>query len=165
VREVDATTIIEGDDDYFGEDDHMAHHYNTSTFYRDLRALQKSKEEVFKKNRASVFKKLSIFELSVLILLGQWERLAEHYVDYTGEANQQQIRLDLTWSSFLVIILSCVIHTARSLSVCSIYPRLLHAHLRLPVVLLLSCPSTVVASPPMILGFPLTALYHPSHVL
>jgi len=114
VREVDATTIIEGDDDYFGEDDHMAHHYNTSTFYRDLRALQKSKEEVFKKNRASVFKKLSIFELSVLILLGQWERLAEHYVDYTGEANQQQIRLELTWSSFLVIIVSCVIHTAHS---------------------------------------------------
>jgi hypothetical protein len=40
---INATTIIDGDDDYFGEDDHMAHHYNTNVYYRDLKELQASK--------------------------------------------------------------------------------------------------------------------------
>ena len=40
---VNSTTIIEGDDDYFGEDDHMAHHYNANVTHRDLLAHQASK--------------------------------------------------------------------------------------------------------------------------
>jgi hypothetical protein len=40
---VNSTCIINGDDDYFGEDDHMAHHYNINVYYRDLPALQASK--------------------------------------------------------------------------------------------------------------------------
>eukprot|EP00607_Mallomonas_marina_P007285 CAMPEP_0182417664 /NCGR_PEP_ID=MMETSP1167-20130531/2108_1 /TAXON_ID=2988 /ORGANISM="Mallomonas Sp, Strain CCMP3275" /LENGTH=362 /DNA_ID=CAMNT_0024591369 /DNA_START=305 /DNA_END=1393 /DNA_ORIENTATION=+ len=91
VPEVDATTIIDGDDDYFGEDDHMAHHYNTTVYYRDLPELHKKKEEIFKKNRASVFQKVSIFELSILIVLGQWEKLAEIYVDYSGSMTKPEI--------------------------------------------------------------------------
>ena len=91
IPEVDATAIIEGDDDSFGEDDHMAHHYNTSTYYRDLPALQASKVEAFKRTKASVFRGLSIFELSVLILLGQWDKLADHYVDYTGKMTRGEI--------------------------------------------------------------------------
>lgn len=91
IPEVNATTIIEGDDDYFGEDDHMAHHYNTTVFYKDLPALQASKVEVFKRRRASVFRQLSIFELSILIVLGQFEKLAEHYVDYAGTMTKAEI--------------------------------------------------------------------------
>jgi hypothetical protein len=33
-----------------------------------------------------VFKKLSIVELSIFILLGLWDKLADHYVDYSGNA-------------------------------------------------------------------------------
>jgi len=91
VPEVDATCIIEGEDDYFGEDDHMAHHYNPSVYYRDLQELQKSKIEDYKRTKGSVFSGLSIFELSVLILMGQWEKLADHFVDYSGKMNKQEI--------------------------------------------------------------------------
>jgi len=88
---VNATTIINGDDDYFGEDDHMAHHYNQNVYFRDLPALQASKLEEFKKYKASVFQKLSIVELSIFVLLGLWDKLAEHYVDYSGTMSKEEI--------------------------------------------------------------------------
>jgi hypothetical protein len=88
---VNATTIIDGDDDYFGEDDHMAHHYNTSVYFRDLPELQKSKVDEFKKYKASVFKEISIVELSIYVLLGVWDRLADHYVDFSGTMSKEEI--------------------------------------------------------------------------
>lgn len=91
IPSVNATTIIEGDDDSFGEDDHMAHHYNSTVYYRDLPELQASKVEEFKKYHSSVFRKLSIVELSIYIILGVWEKLADHYVDFTGELTREQI--------------------------------------------------------------------------
>lgn len=89
---VDATTIIDGDDDYFGEDDHMAHHYNANVYFKDLPAHQKSKIEEWKKHKASVFKGCSIVELSVFILFGLWDELASHYVDYTGTMTRDEIK-------------------------------------------------------------------------
>ena len=88
---VNSATIIDGDDDYFGEDDHMAHHYNNSVYYRDLPELQKSKVEEFKTFHASVFKKISVVELSIFVLFNLWDQLAEHYVDYTGKMSRQEI--------------------------------------------------------------------------
>jgi len=89
---VNSSTIIEGDDDYFGEDDHMAHHYNANVGYKDLAALQASKVEEFKAKKASVFRKLSILELSIFILFGLWDKLADHYVDYTGKMTRDEIK-------------------------------------------------------------------------
>lgn len=88
---VDATCIVKGDDDYFGEDDHMAHHYNPNVYYRDLPALQHSKEPEFSKHHGSVFKEISIVELSIYILFQVWDRLADHYVDYTGKMTKEEI--------------------------------------------------------------------------
>lgn len=88
---VNSSTIINGDDDYFGEDDHMAHHYNSGVYYRDLPVLQKSKVEEFKKYKASVFQKLSVVELSIFIVFQLWDKLAEHYVDYSGAMTKQEI--------------------------------------------------------------------------
>lgn len=89
---VNSSTIIEGDDDYFGEDDHMAHHYNSNVGYKDLPALQASKVEEFKAKKASVFRKLSILELSIFILFGLWDKLADHYVDYSGTMTRDEIK-------------------------------------------------------------------------
>lgn len=88
---VNSTCIIEGDDDYFGEDDHMSHHYNTNVYFRDLKVHQATKTEEFKQYRASVFRRLSIVELSIFILLGLWDKIAEHYVDYSGTMSKEQI--------------------------------------------------------------------------
>ena len=88
---VNSTTIIDGEDDYFGEDDHMAHHYNTNVYYRDLKAHQQSKIEDFKKYKASVFRKLSILEVSIFVLFGLWDKLADFYVDYSGTMSKEEI--------------------------------------------------------------------------
>eukprot|EP01033_Poteriospumella_lacustris_P012007 gene12007-8573_t len=91
IQVVDSTTIVNGTDDVFGEDDHMAHHYNTGVYFKDLPAHQASKVEEFKRHRASVFHTLSIAELSIFILLGLWDKLAEYYVDYTGKMTKEEI--------------------------------------------------------------------------
>ncbi|RYH04685.1 hypothetical protein EON65_46800 [archaeon] len=74
-----------GEDDLFGEDDHMTHHYSTGTYFKDLPTYQKTKMAEWAKHKASVFRTLSIVELSIFILFGLWEKLADYYVDYTGE--------------------------------------------------------------------------------
>lgn len=89
---VNSTTIIEGDDDSFGEDDHMAHHYNSNVYFRDLPAHQQTKIEEFKQFKASVFKGLSIVELSVFILLRLWDKLADHYVDFSGTLSREEVK-------------------------------------------------------------------------
>jgi fatty acid desaturase len=89
---IDATTIIDGEDDYFGEDDHMAHHYHTNVYFRDLPAHQQSKLDEFKKYKGSVFKGCSILELSIFLLFSLWDELAKHYVDYTGEMTKEDIK-------------------------------------------------------------------------
>lgn len=91
IKCINATTIINGEDDYFGEDDHMAHHYATNVFYKDLDAYRETQREEFARYKASVFEKLSIAELSVFLILGQWEKLADHYVDYSNSMDKQTI--------------------------------------------------------------------------
>lgn len=92
VPSVNSSTIVEGEDDFFGEDDHMAHHYHTGVYYRDLAAHQSTKVEEFARTKASVFKQLSIVELSIFILLGLWDKLADHYVDYSGRMTRDEIK-------------------------------------------------------------------------
>ena len=89
---VDATAIIEGEDDYFGEDDHMAHHYYLSVYYKDLPAHQKTMEGDFRKYKGSVFRGCSILELSMYIIFSMWDQLADHYVDYTGKMTRDEIK-------------------------------------------------------------------------
>ena len=70
----------------------MAHHYNPSVYYKDLAALQASKIADFIKYKASVFRGLSIVELSIFLLLGLWDKLADHYVDYSGLMTRDEIK-------------------------------------------------------------------------
>jgi hypothetical protein len=82
---VNSTCIIDGNDEYFGEDDHMAHHYATHVYWRDLPEYRKTKVEEFKKYNAMIFHTVSIAELAALILFKQWDRLADLYVQYNDE--------------------------------------------------------------------------------
>jgi hypothetical protein len=88
---VDSTAIIEGDDDYFGEDDHMAHHYATAVWHRDLEKYREGKIEEIRNWKGSVFRKLSIVELALFILIKDWGKLADHYVDYTGKMKREEV--------------------------------------------------------------------------
>jgi len=89
---VNSSAIIDGDDDYFGEDDHLAHHYATNVYYKDLGQYRKKKLEDFKDKHASVFKDFSILEHSLFLLLKDFDKLAEHYVDYTGKLSKTEIK-------------------------------------------------------------------------
>lgn len=88
---VNATCIVDGTDDSFGEDDHMTHHYNSNVYYKDLPAFQHTKIEDWKKHKASVFQGLPIIELGIYILFGLYDKLADHYVDYTGKMSKQEV--------------------------------------------------------------------------
>jgi hypothetical protein len=89
---VNSSTIIDGDDDYYGEDDHMLHHYATSVYHTDLKAHRETKMDELKKYHASVFKEFSIMELSAFIIFSQWDKLADHYVDLAGDLSRDQIK-------------------------------------------------------------------------
>uniref|UniRef100_A0A7S4C6P3 Fatty acid desaturase domain-containing protein n=1 Tax=Chrysotila carterae TaxID=13221 RepID=A0A7S4C6P3_CHRCT len=88
---VNASTLIDGRDDSFGEDDHMAHHYSTQTWYTDVETYRQKIMDNLKKYHGSVFKSISIPELSIMIMVGDFDRLAEQYVDYTGKMSKSDI--------------------------------------------------------------------------
>jgi hypothetical protein len=92
VPEVNSTTIIDGDDDYWGEDDHMAHHYAGHVYHRDLPEYQEKRRELYTQRKASVFKGLSIAELSVYLIFGMMDKLVDHYVDYSGKMTKEEIK-------------------------------------------------------------------------
>ena len=82
---VNSSCIIGGDDDYFGEDNHMAHHYSTSTYYKQLDAWVMAQLEDWEIYLPSTFYGFSIVELSILILMGQWKILASRMVIVTSK--------------------------------------------------------------------------------
>ena len=114
VQVINSTAVVDGEDDYFGEDDHLAHHYATNVYFKDLPDYRNKRMEDFKKHRASVFQKFSILEHSLYVqpffffwltcfssifftlkrflLLKDWDKLAEHYVDYTGQMSKDEIK-------------------------------------------------------------------------
>ncbi len=89
---VASSTILDGHDDSFGEDDHMAHHYFGSVEHVDLEAHQARQHDVWAKHHATVFRALSIIELGIYIHLGQFEMLVDdHYVDYAHDLSKAQL--------------------------------------------------------------------------
>jgi hypothetical protein len=89
---VASSTILDGQDDSFGEDDHMAHHYFTVVEHRDLPKHQESQHTEWARRHATVFKELAIVELALFTLLKQFTMLAEkHYVDYSGQLSAEEI--------------------------------------------------------------------------
>jgi len=82
---VNSSVITGGDDDFFGEDDHMAHHYHTAVTHRDLPAHHAAQKEEWGRHVGSCFRDMAIPELSALMLAQQWDLLAtKHFTDHSG---------------------------------------------------------------------------------
>lgn len=63
----------------------MAHHYSTQTWYTQTHTYRERIMADLVLHKGSVFRQISIVELSALVLLGQFERIAQrHYVDYSA---------------------------------------------------------------------------------
>jgi hypothetical protein len=87
-----SSVILDGEDDSFGEDDHMAHHYFGKVEHVDLPAQQASQHGEWARHHAAVFKQLSIIELGIFIHLGQFETLVEkHYVDFAHDLSKEEL--------------------------------------------------------------------------
>jgi len=88
---VESLLLIGGDDDYFGEDDHMAHHFHTHVYYRDLEEHHKAQLAHWQKYHASVFQGADILTFSFMVLFKAWPVLAERFVDYSETLSKAEI--------------------------------------------------------------------------
>jgi fatty acid desaturase len=88
---VESVAMLGGDDDYWGEDDHMAHHYHTYVYHRDLPAHHRAQRQQWAQQHASVFQGTDIMSLSMFVLLKAWPLLAARFVDYSGKLTREQI--------------------------------------------------------------------------
>lgn len=92
VRHVTATTILEGYDDSFGEDDHFSHHYFPGVTHDKLAATQPTQEREWACCHGSVFRGTSIFEIAVLLQTGRIDRLIDrYYVDFAGTLGRDEL--------------------------------------------------------------------------
>ena len=92
INHVTAITILEGHDDSFGEDDHLAHHYFPAVTHDRLPELQASQRREWARWHGAVFKETSIFEIALLLQLGRIDRLIDHYyVDFSGELDRDEL--------------------------------------------------------------------------
>ena len=92
IRHVTATTILGGEDDSFGEDDHLAHHYFTAVTHDRLPKLQPSQEREWARWHGAVFKRTSFIEIAILLQLGRIDRLIDRfYADFSGKLDRDQL--------------------------------------------------------------------------
>lgn len=88
VPHVTATTIVDGYDDSFGEDYHFAHHYAPGVLQDELQEHIAGERSNCARCRGAVFEKTTIFELAIMMHLGQFERLIrKHYVDFAEDGD------------------------------------------------------------------------------
>jgi fatty acid desaturase len=91
IGNVTSTTMVGGLDDYFGEDDHMAHHHYVGVYYRNLPEHQRKQIDVWAEEKASVFQGFDVFTFAVWVLLKGWPVMAKRYLDFSGKMSQQEI--------------------------------------------------------------------------
>jgi len=91
IQVVESITLLGGEDDFFGENDHMAHHYHTNVYYRDLDELQQKQHEEWALRHASIFQDIDIFTFSCFVVLKAWPLLADRYVDYSNKLTKPQV--------------------------------------------------------------------------
>lgn len=87
-----SNTIVDGYDDSFGEDDHMAHHYFGQVTHDGLTEHQTTQHPLWARHHASVFRNLSILELGINIYFKRFRKLAQqHYLDFSGDLDVDRI--------------------------------------------------------------------------
>ena len=92
VKHVTSGTILDGYDDSFGEDYHVAHHHFPSVQHDTLPDHVASERSEWARCHGAVFEKTTIFEMAIMMHLGQFERLIrKHYVDFAGDLTVDEL--------------------------------------------------------------------------
>mmetsp|Transcript_16819 Transcript_16819/g.27256 ORF Transcript_16819/g.27256 Transcript_16819/m.27256 type:complete len:511 (+) Transcript_16819:1045-2577(+) len=92
---VESANLLASLDDYFGENDHMAHHTNPEIYYRDLPEFHHTQQKLWAKHNATVFQGVDPLSYSFFVLLKAWPILAERYVDFSGKLSKKEIEVML----------------------------------------------------------------------
>ena len=92
VRHVTATTILDGVDDSFGEDYHLAHHFFPGAAHDRLPEHVARERPEWARCNGAVFRSTTFFEIAIMIHLGQFDRLIRnHYVDFSGKGDVEEL--------------------------------------------------------------------------
>ena len=87
-----SSTIIDGYDDSFGEDDHIAHHNFGRVSHDRLGDHQTTQHALWARHHAPVFKRLATMELGIYIFFKRFKKLAQHhYMDFSGDLDVDRI--------------------------------------------------------------------------
>jgi len=88
MKSVTSTTMVGSLDDYFGEDDHMAHHHHVGVYYKDLPVHQRKQVLNWSSQHASVFQGLDVFTFAVCVVMKAWPVLAARYMDFSAPSHR-----------------------------------------------------------------------------
>ena len=92
VKHVTSTTILNGVDDSFGEDFHLAHHPFPAMAHDRLPEHVARERSEWARCNGAVIRKTTFFEIAIMIHLGQFDRLIRnHYVDFSGEGTVEEL--------------------------------------------------------------------------
>lgn len=93
VKHVTSGTIIDGFDDSYGEDFHVAHHHFPSIGHDELAQHVEAERREWGRCHGSVFEKTTILELAFLMILGRFDTLVRnHYVDFSeGDMSTEEL--------------------------------------------------------------------------
>ena len=92
LKHVTSTTILDGFDDSFGEDYHLAHHLFPVAAHDRLPEHVTRERSEWARCNGAVFRNTTFFEIAIMIHLGQFDRLIrDHYVDFSGEGAVEEL--------------------------------------------------------------------------
>ena len=95
IRLVTATTILDGYDDSYGEDYHFAHHFAPVVPIDKLKDNIMGEQTECARVRGSVFKETTIFEIAIMLHLGQFKELCKkHYVEFADDSSAEFDNVD-----------------------------------------------------------------------
>ena len=89
VRNITALTIFDGYDDFFGEDQHFAHHFPSAAQQNRFVEDEAGKRSACTLSDGSVFERTSFFEVAMLIHFRRFDRLIRNH--YAGSAGRHSV--------------------------------------------------------------------------
>lgn len=84
-----STTILDGGENIYNEDYHVAHHVKHTMHWIDMKEHYEKNKEQFKLNKATMFKETHEIELFFLMIFKQYDMLAKKFVDLSGELSHE----------------------------------------------------------------------------
>ena len=92
VKHVTSTTVLDGADDSFGEDYHVAHHHFPGVDHDKLPEHVARERSQWARCNGAVFEKTTFFEVAIAMCLGRCDRLIrDHYVDCGGNLTVEEL--------------------------------------------------------------------------